>query len=313
MRICGCIMGTSNLIHSRKQEVVMTREPGQHSDSRSRIRTVHRYRMSSIAIVLGVFLIIVAGGCNSPSASPPSVSTTSASPLASTPVVSGTADPLQARKEAIDSLALEQSVEFVTSKLGVAQESHPLCKKISSCSQYESDEPLLNIYRDEHYTVRAVFDANSLNFFAVTTKSDQFKPQIRWLYDLGGLGEFTYKEASTADGIQPAAVKIHLGPRSTAYAEIVSVGAPGHYQGLMLGSAPDGYGKLPWDIEGAEALSAQQISTSDQQALLAAADSFRAASAPNTIGLFLDDGGTVSKLLHDPQNAISILYAGTTL
>ncbi|MBT2547204.1 hypothetical protein J7I85_02440 [Arthrobacter sp. ISL-65] len=193
------------------------------------------------------------------------------------------------------------------------QESHPLCSKISSCRQDTSGEPLLNIYRDEHYTVRAVFDANSLKFFAVTMESDQFKPHIRWLYDLGSLGEFTYKEASAADGIEPTAAMIHLGNRSSSYAEIVSVGAPGHYQGLMLGSAPDGFGNLPWDSKGAEALNAKQISSSDQQARLAAASSFRAGSVPNTIGLFLDDGGTISKLLHDPQNAIAILHAGTNL
>jgi hypothetical protein len=271
--------------------------------------------MSSLAIVLGVFLIIMVGGCNPPSASPPSASPPSASPspTGNAPVVSGTADPFQAQNEAIDSLALEQSVEFVNGKLGVPQESHPLCSKISSCSQDTSGEPLLNVYRDEHYTVRAVFDANSLKFFAVTTESGKFKPHVRWLYDLGALGEFTYKDASAADGIQPTAAMVHLGPRSSSYAEIVSVGAPGHYQGLMLGWAPDGLGNLRWDSKGAEDLNAKQISSSDQQAWLAAAGSFRAGSVPNTIGLFLDDGGTMTKLLHDPQNAIAILYAGTNL
>jgi hypothetical protein len=297
----------------------MTKESGQHSNSGSRTsQAMHRYRMSSFAIVLGVFLIVMAGGCNppsasSPSVSPPSVSPASASPPGNTPVVSGSADPFQAQKEAIDSLALEQSVEFVNSKLGVPQESHPLCSKISSCRQDTSGEPLLNIYRDEHYTVRAVFDANSLNFFTVTMESDQFKPHIRWLYDLGALGEFTYKDASVADGIQPIGATIHLGPRSSSYAEIVSVGAPGHYQGLMLGWAPDGFGNLPWDSKGAEALNAKQISSSDQQALLAAAGSFRAGSVPNTVGLFLDDGGTMSELVHDPQNVIAIFYVGTNL
>ena len=301
----------------------MTRESGQHSNSGSRVQAVHRYRMSSVALVLGVFVMVMASGCSSPSVSPPSAASTSVSPSSASPaiaspsgdtaVVSGTGDPFQAQKEAVDSLALEQSVESVNSKLGVPKESHPLCSKISSCSQDTSREPLLNIYRDEHYTVRAVFDANGLNFFAVTMASDQFKPHIRWLYDLGALGEFTYEEASAADGIQPTAVMIHMGPRSSAYAEIVSVGAPGHYQGLMLGWAPDGFGNLPWDIEGAGALNTKQISSSDQQALLAAAGPFRAGSVPNTVGLFLDDGGTMSELLHDPQNAISILYAGTHL
>src|SRR5690349_3975043 len=177
----------------------MIREAGLHSDPSSRIQAVHRYRMSSLAIVLGVFLIIIAGGCNPPSASPPSASPPSASPpsasppsaspapTGNTPVVPGTADPFQAQKEVIDSLALEQSVELVNSKLGVPQESHPLCSKISSCSQNTSGEPLLNIYRDKHYTVRAVFGGNSLKFFAVTMETDQFKPHIRWLYDLGQL------------------------------------------------------------------------------------------------------------------------------
>jgi hypothetical protein len=160
--------------------------------------------------------------------------------------------------------------------------------------------------------VRAVFDANSMNFFAVTTQSDQFKPHIRWLYDLGALGEFTYENASAEDVIQPTALMIHMGPRSSAYAEIFSVGAPGHYQGLMLGSAPNGLGNLPWDSEAAGALNSKQIPSSDQQTLLAAAGPFRAGSVPNTVGLFLDES-PMSEILHDPQNAISILYAGTHL
>lgn len=306
----------------------MIDEVGQYSDSVSRIQTVHRYSRSSVAIVLGVFLIAIAGGCNPPSASPPSASPASASPPSAapasaspasaspqgnTPAVSGTADPFQAEQKAIDSLALEQSVEFVNSKLGVPRESHPLCSKISSCSQDTSGEPLLNIYRDEHYTVRAVFDANSLNFFAVTAESDQFKPRVRWLSDLGILGEFTYMDASAAVRIQPTAVTIFLGPRSSSYAETFSVGAAGHYQGLMLGFAPDGLGNLPWDSKGAEALSAKQIPPTDRQALVAAAGPFRAGSVPNTIGLFLDDGGTMSKLLQDPGKAIAILYTGTNM
>lgn len=107
--------------------------------------------------------------------------------------------------------------------------------------------------------VRAVFDANSMNFFAVTTQSDQFKPHIRWLYDLGALGEFTYENASAEDVIQPTALMIHRGPRSSAYAEIFSVGAPGHYQGLMLGSAPNGLGNLPWDSKQQERSTANRF------------------------------------------------------
>ncbi|WP_445154034.1 ETEC_3214 domain-containing protein [Arthrobacter sp. Hor0625] len=300
-------------------------EPQDHLGSRTREAT-HGYRTGSVATFLGVLLMTVAVGCNSPNASTPSTSPAvasppSASPRVSTsagappqgdaPVASGPADPFQAQKEAIDSLALEQSVEFVNSKLGVPRESHPLCSKTSTCSLGTSGEPLLNIYRDDHYTVRAIFDANSLKFFAVTMESDQYKPHIRWLYGLGAVGEFTYKDAAVTDGIEPTALMIQLGPRSSAYAEIISVGAPGHYQGLILGWAPDGFGNLPWDSKGAEALSAKQISSTDRQALLEAAGSFRSGSVPNTVGLFLDDGGTMSQLLNDPQNAIAILYAGT--
>ncbi|WP_157366305.1 ETEC_3214 domain-containing protein [Arthrobacter sp. Soil763] len=295
----------------------MTREAAHQDHSGSRMReATRRYRTSSVATFLGVLLMTVAGGCNSPSASPASTSPAVASPASApaqgdTPAVQSTPDAFQAQKEAIDSLALEQSAEFVSSKLGVPRESHPLCSKVSTCSQGTPGEPLLNIYRDDYYTVRAIFDANSLKFFAVTMESDQYKPHIRWLYDLGALGEFTYKDASVADGIEPTAAMIHLGPRSSSYAEIISVGAPGHYQGLILGWAPDGFANLPWDIKGAEALNAKQIPSSDRKTLLKAADPFRAGSVPNTAGLFLDDGGPVSKLLQDPGNAITILYAGT--
>jgi hypothetical protein len=64
--------------------------------------------------------------------------------------------------------------------------------------------------------------------------------------------------------------------------------------------------------QAAGALNSKQIPSSDQQTLLAAAGPFRAGSAPNTVGLFLDES-PMSEILHDPQNAISILYAGTHL
>lgn len=168
------------------------------------------------------------------------------------PIISNAIDPYHAQKEAVNSLQLQQTVDFVNSNLGQPEVSEDLCKVTATCTNGEQSRMLLNIYRDEQYTIRAVFDENSLDFFAVTLQSEKFKPQIHWLdYDLGALGTVTYQQAyDPVDGVVEPTAQIFFGPQTTAYAEVFAAGAPAQYQGLMLGWAPDGFGNLPWDLAG---------------------------------------------------------------
>jgi hypothetical protein len=198
--------------------------------------------------------------------------------LIKTAVVNST-NPYHAQKDAIASLALGGTVEFVNGKLGQPQQSGDLCRQVSFCAPDQPDEVLLNVYRDEQYTVRAVFEQNSLEFFAVTVETEKFKPDISWLgYELGQLGEFTYADAEDAmDGdVHPTA----LASQSSAYAEVIAVGGAGDYQGLMLAWALDGYGNLPWNAEGARKLNESHPANAADA--LKVAEDFRAGSAPKT-------------------------------
>jgi hypothetical protein len=212
-------------------------------------------------------------------------------------------------EEAIASLKTEQTLEYVNSKLGEPQQSKDLCAGIRVCGQDTSHKPELKIYRNEYYTVRAVFDGNSMEFFAVTLGSGEVKPRPSWNPSLGPLGEFTYKEVSYGNApkdLTKAAISIASGAKH-AYAEVTPLGEPGHNRGLVLATAPDGY-EIAWDRAAGQALIAVQDSSGGQVGL-EAADAFRANSAPDTFGLFHDDG-YVGNLLHDPQNVIQILYLG---
>lgn len=225
------------------------------------------------------------------------------------PWISGFIHPFQKEQEAIDALALQQTVEFVNSKLGEPQQSEDLCSRTLICEPDTTHRPILNIYHDEHYTVRAVFDDNSLEFFSVTLVSGKFKPHRAGNYDIGTLGDKTYKEAF--QGLSTTEAAVTETPRSgMSYAEVTPLGAPGRYTGLVLAYSPNGFTNLPLDVNAARKLLAAQTSAGGRLTGLSAAESFRANSVPNTFGLFHDDG-YVGNLLHDPQKAMSILHEGS--
>jgi hypothetical protein len=282
-------------------------QPTQEKDtSNSRVvRTIESLKKHPLVTVLGTLVAVVAG-----------CATIMDMSERMAPVVENVIAPTRAQEEAISSLALEQTVDFVNGKLGQPQQSEDLCRVVPICSSTRTGEPTLNVYRDEHYTVRAVFEANSLEFFSVTLESEIFRPHIKWNgYDLGVLGQVKYAEAyqPVTVNVEPTAVMIFLGPQSSAYTEVVAPGAPGDYQGLILASAPDGNGEVAWDMEGAVALNEAQLASAGKPASLDQAHEFRAGSAPNTFGMFHDDGDHIGNLLHDPQNALTLLYAGTNL
>lgn len=231
-----------------------------------------------------------------------------------------TIDPYRDSKEEIRFLGIDLDVEAVNGKLGTPEESHALCKVTSVCHAVKDDGLLLNVYRDDHYTVRAVFDEGTMEFYAVTLgnpeigkfRSSMFKPHVRWLdRDLGILGERTYVKIheKAAVDVKPA-TRIFLGSRESAYAEVLLAGGAGDGQGLILGWAPDGYAKLPWNLEGANALYDAQPATGEGSAPFEAADNFRVASVPNTYGVFHEDGGHTGSILRDPGNVIELLLFG---
>jgi hypothetical protein len=217
--------------------------------------------------------------------------------------------PYQKEQEVIDSLTLQQTTGFVNSKFGEPQQSEDLCARARICGQDTSHDLKLKVYRNEHYILRAVFDGDSLEFFAVTMKSGKFKPHPKWNYDIGPLGDRTYKQAF--QGLEWTEAAIQSRPKALTYAEVTPLGGPGNYSGLVLASAPDGASQR-WDTAAAQELLAVQSASGGRLTGLSAADPFRANSVPNTFGIFHDDG-FLGTLLHEPQNAISILNEGGTL
>lgn len=277
----------------------MTPEPRDNSGSRAWVERAKAWAENHTAAYIFRFVSTVATG----------ILAVVGVGLLLAPLISGFVHPFQKQQEAIDALALQQTVEFVNSKLGEPQQSEDLCSRTLICEPDTTHKPILNIYRDEHYTVRAVFDDNSLEFFSVTLESGKFRPHHAWNYDIGTLGDRTYKQAFQGLATTEAAVT-ETAQSGMSYTEVTPLGAPGQYTGLVLASSPNGFTNLPLDVDAAQKLLAAQTSAGGRLAGLSAADTFRANSVPNTFGLFHDDG-YVGNLLHDPQKAMSILHEGS--
>lgn len=276
----------------------MTEAPEDDKGPGGRLaRAIAAHKQRTFWVVLGV-LAAIAGGINNVGGVFSNASS----------LINNIAHPYQIEQEAIDSLTLRQTRESVNSKFGEPQQSEELCARTRLCGQDRSHDLKLNIYRNEHYTLRAVFDGNSLEFFAVTMESGKFKPRPKWNYDIGPLGDRTYRQAFPGLEMTKAAIQSTL--KSNTYAEVTPLGAQGNYSGLVLASVPDGSNQR-WDSAAAQELLAAQNSSGHGLTGLEAADPFRASSVPNTFGIFHDDG-FLGSLLHNPQNAISILYEGAS-
>lgn len=207
----------------------------------------------------------------------------------------------QREQDAVASLALGDAISSVSSRLGEPRQSMDLCSEIG-CKPTESHEPVLNIYRHEDYTVRAVFDGNKLEFYAVTRETERYKPHFKMPFDWGELGEFTYKDGITPDDVDA----FHR--RFPSYAEVKPLGPAGHDLGTVLGFTPDGYSdKQSLYLEGLSALDSALSKEPTER--VAAAEPFREGSKPNTQGIFHDDG-YVGNLLHSAQNARQIISVG---
>jgi hypothetical protein len=138
---------------------------------------------------------------------------------------------------------------------------------------------------------------------------------MEWLdYDLGRLGKVTIAEAlAAADSVEPTDTAIFMGPQATAYADVVSVGAPGRYRGLLLAWAPDGFGgpEMVFDLDSGRALVEAEIN--GQRPDPAVLATFRSGTTPNTFGEFRDDGGYIGNLVREANDLILLLFVGTEL
>ncbi|HLU55878.1 MAG TPA: ETEC_3214 domain-containing protein [Pseudonocardia sp.] len=198
--------------------------------------------------------------------------------------------------------------EFLAEQLGAPRRSVDLCEEIPCPPEAAGRTLTMNLYRLRSVEVRALFDGTSLEWFAITLLSDDLHPPVRWIdLELGELGTFTFADAMEAAGTDPTDIDLFLGPRSAAYVEVVSVGAPGDYHGLILACAPGG-GAGHFDREAADAVDAIGGEPLDP----AVAEPFRVTSMPDTFGEYVDDGGVVSRMASDAGFTRVLLYLFTT-
>jgi hypothetical protein len=226
--------------------------------------------------------------------------------------VSDFRNPHAAEYEALKTLDLDSRPEFFEANFGTAKSVFDLCGEPAiPCPQPVPTSLRVYVHETDDLAIRAVFDGERLAAYAVTLMSPELSPPMQWLgNELGDLGEVTFDQALDAveTPVEPTDVAIFMGPRSSAYAEVVAVGAPGQYRGLLLGVAPDGRGDLAFDLDSAHDLDASL--RGDEPLDPVVVDRFRSGSAPDTFGEFRDDG-YVGNLMHESENAISLLHLGT--
>lgn len=229
-------------------------------------------------------------------------------------VVTGLRNPHAAEYAALETLDLDTRLEFFEDNFGTAKSVFDLCQD-GTCPQPAPESLRMYIHETDDLAIRAVFDGDRLELYLVTLMSPELSPVMEWQgYDLGRLGNVTLAEAlAAANSIEPTDSAIFMGPQSTAYADVVSVGAPGRYRGLLLAWAPDGYGgpEMAFDLDSGRMLVEAEINgVAPDPAALA---TFRSATTPNTYGEFRDDGGYVGSLVQEANDLIPLLFVGTEL
>lgn len=201
------------------------------------------------------------------------------------------------------SLELDSRPAFLEQHFGVAKRAVDLCKEIA-CPGNAPDNLRMYVHETNGITLRAVFQGESLELYAVTVNRADVTPEMKWLgHDLGHLGKATFSEIlNRAKATTPTDTALFMGARSVAYAEVFAPGAPGHYRGLLLAWAPDGYGGqgMRFDLDSAHEL---------REGNAAALARFRSGTTPNTFGEFRDDGGYVGEMVTDADQLIKLLSA----
>lgn len=229
-------------------------------------------------------------------------------------VITDLQNPHAAEYAALETLDLDTRLEFFEDNFGTARSVFDLCQD-GTCPEPAPDSLRMYIHETDDLAIRAVFDGDQLEMYLVTLMSPTLSPPVEWLgYDLGRLGEVTFTEALTAaDSVELTDTAIFMGPQATAYADVVSVGAPGSYRGLILAWAPDGYGgpEMAFDLNSGRSLAGAEINgdVPDPTVL----STFRSGTTPNTYGEFRDDGGYVGNLIREANDLIPLLFVGTEL
>ena len=228
-------------------------------------------------------------------------------------VVTDLQNPHAAEYAALETLDLDTRLEFFEHNFGTAKSVFDLCQD-GTCPDPVPESLRMYIHETDDLVIRAVFDGDQLEMCLVTLMSPRLSPPVEWLgYDLGRLGKATVAEVIAAATIEPTDTAIFLGAQATAYADVVSVGAPGSYRGLLLAWAPDGYGgpEMAFDLESGLALAEAEINGDVLDPTVLA--TFRSGTTPNTYGEFRDDGGYVGNLVREANDLIPLLFVGTEL
>ena len=224
-------------------------------------------------------------------------------------LVEGLTNPHGDLYERIDQLRLDVTPESVDAVLGPP----------SSILNPEADCPRcdalsLRVYQlEDDITVRGLFEGSTLSLFLVTRVNPDVRPMIRWQGGArGALGDVSFAEASGLTGagsISPTDVAYWPGAQRITYMEVFALGAPGNYEGLILGHSTEGASVTPFDLGDAQVVA--DAYTENVGEVPTAGVPFRRTSRPNVFGAFRDDG-PLAELIRDAEFVNSIQTEGTT-
>ena len=207
----------------------------------------------------------------------------------------------------VDQLKLDVTPEYVDRILGPPASVMSPEATCGDCGALS-----LRVYALERdATVRALFEGSALRMFLVTRVNTEVRPTIRWRGAARGtLGETSFAEASrlTEDGsVPPTDVSFWPGAQRINYVEVFALGAPGKYEGLILGHSSEGASDSPFDLDGA-----QDVVDAYLEAAPALSDEgvqFRDVSKPNLFGAFRDDG-PVANLIREADFVTGVQTMG---
>ena len=124
-------------------------------------------------------------------------------------------NPNSAEYEALTTLDLDTRLEYFESNFGTAKAVYDLCRESIACTEeQENNPPRMYVHETDDVVIRAVFQDEQLEMYAITLMSDTLSPDVDWLdWPLGQLGEISFAEA--LDGVEtvegPTDVEIFMG------------------------------------------------------------------------------------------------------
>ncbi|MFT3876354.1 MAG: hypothetical protein QM708_08035 [Propioniciclava sp.] len=240
-----------------------------------------------------------------PSAGAGSPSATPAPSAAASPSSSGTATPGGTAAAVPAVLHIDSDVEDVTAQLGAPAWTTDACEHLDCTAKTEPLE--LSVYQSQGLQIRVVTRRLRVVAFTVTALRKDVRPSVTWLdHNLGKLGQMTFADVYqvTSPPLEPTDTAVFKGPRDSIYVDIVSTGAPGDYQGLILALAPgvvtgDQFADYWWGV----------LPADGGELNLEALSGFRSGTSPDTFGVYMDDGD-IATLFGEADNVQTLLAAG---